>query len=183
MYNKRCTGVLFVQKSTEKPRWVKWVHEFAGIFHCFECLKLNGCFFTWENAPIAPRHEKCHCRLEAIDYLVVLANAATYSDFGKFVPYLFNTQGRHPHGKDKLFNEWGYTVDDARWLQAEIERQALEMYLAGDYTLGKLNREGQRVSIRITIPKRDGTGDATFITGWMVEPNGKLRLSTPYGGK
>ena len=30
---------------------------------------------------------------------------------------------------------WGYTVDDARWLQAEIEKQALEKYIAGEYTL------------------------------------------------
>ena len=183
MYYKQHTGTLLVRKSRETPHWVKWVHEIAGTFHCFECIKLDGCWFIWENAPVCPRHENCHCRLEAVDYLVVAANAETYSDFGKFDPYLFNTQGRHPHGKDKLFNEWGYTVDDARWLQAEIEKQALEKYLAGDYILGKLNREGQRISIRIAIPRRDGMGYASFVTGWMVDPNGKLRLSTPYGGK
>ena len=115
--------------------------------------------------------------------MAVAANAETYRDFGKLDLSFFNTQGRHPHGKDKLFNEWGYTVDDARWLQAEIEKQALEKYLAGDYVLGKLNREGQRISIRIVIPRREGMGYASFVTGWMVEPNGKLRLSTPYGGK
>ena len=77
----------------------------------------------------------------------------------------------------------GIYVEDARWLQAEIERQAREQYIAGDYTLGKLNWNGQRISIRVTIPRKDGTGDVSFITGWMVEPNGKLRLTTPYGGK
>ena len=74
-------------------------------------------------------------------------------------------------------------VLDAGWLQAEIERQAKERYIAGKYTLGKLNWNGQRISIRVIIPRRDGTGEVSFITGWMVEPGGKLRMTTPYGGK
>ena len=88
-----------------------------------------------------------------------------------------------PTNKEKLFIEWGYTVEDARWLQAEIERQAREKYISGEYALGRLNWNGQRISIRITIPRKDGSGEVSFITGWMVEPNGKLRLTTPYGGK
>jgi len=35
----------------------------------------------------------------------------------------------------------------------------------------------------VTILKKDGSGEASFITGWMVLPNGKLKLNTPYGGK
>ena len=31
--------------------------------------------------------------------------------------------------------------------------------------------------------KKDGSGTVTFTSGWMVEPNGKLKLNTPYGGK
>ena len=85
--------------------------------------------------------------------------------------------------KKSSFKEWGYTVEDARWLQAEIERQAKEGYIAGKYTLGKLNWNGQRISIRVIIPRRDGTGEVSFITGWMVEPGGKLRMTTPYGCK
>ena len=79
--------------------------------------------------------------------------------------------------------EWGYTAKDARWLQEEIERQARKKYVSGEYTLGKLNWNGQRISIRITIPRKDGSGDVSFITGWLVEPCGNLRLTTPYGGK
>ena len=78
---------------------------------------------------------------------------------------------------------WGYTVDDARWLQAEIEKQALEKYIAGDYTLGKLNKYGQRINIKVTIQRKGGTSEVSFTTGWMVKPNGKLKLNTPYGGK
>lgn len=99
------------------------------------------------------------------------------------LPYLFNTTGMYPHNKEKLFAQWGYTADDARWLQSEIERQALEKYLSGDYELGKLDWNGQRISIRVEIPRRDQAGIVSFATGWMVEANGKLRLNTPYGGK
>lgn len=106
-----------------------------------------------------------------------------HSDYGKFDPYLFNTDGFYTHGKEKLFKEWGYTVDDAAWLQTEIERQAQDKYISGDYTLGKLDKNGQRISIRITIPGKDAAGSLSFVTGWMAYPNGRLQLTTPYGGK
>ena len=64
----------------------------------------------------------------------MLNSALTYSDYGKFDPFLFDSDGRHPNGKRQLFEEWGYTVDDARWLQAGIERQAREKYISGDYS-------------------------------------------------
>ena len=117
------------------------------------------------------------------NHAVVLINASAYNDYRKFDPYLFNTTGLQTHNKEKLFKEWGYTVEDASWLQTEIERQAKERYIAGKYTLGKLNWNGQRISIRVIIPRRDGTGEVSFITGWMVEPSGKLRMTTPYGCK
>ena len=56
-------------------------------------------------------------------------------------------------------------------------------YLAGDYTLGKLNKDGQRISIRIEIPRKGNGKMVSFLSGWMVYSNGLLRLTTPYGGK
>lgn len=144
---------------------------------------LDGCFFRQGKTPPWPHHPFCHCTLDPIEYAVVLLVASTDSDYSKFDPYLFNTQGRHPHGKEKLFAQWGYTVEDAHWLQAEMEQQAREKYLAGDYQLGKLDDKGQRINIRIEIPKKDGSGTASFVSGWMAYPNGNLRLTTPYGGK
>ena len=91
--------------------------------------------------------------------------------------------GIHPHGKDKLFAEWGYSVDDARWLQAEMELQARGKYILGEYELGKLDKHGQRISILIEIPRRDQDGMVSFASGWMVKPDGELKLNTPYGGK
>jgi len=115
--------------------------------------------------------------------MTVLERVRAVSDYRKFDPYLFNTQGRHPHGKERLFNEWGYTVEDARWLQAEIEKQGKEKYVSGQYSLGILNRDGQRISIRIELPRKNGEGTASFLTGWKVYPDGEIKLTTPYGGK
>ena len=130
-----------------------------------------------------PITKKCHCTLEPIDFTIVQRKATATSSFSKFSPYLFNTNGLHSHGKDKLFAEWGYTSDDAKWLQEEMERQAREKYIAGNYRLGRLNIFGQRVNITIEIPNKNGLGTISFISGWMVEANGKLSLNTPYGGK
>ena len=110
-------------------------------------------------------------------------NATAKSDYSKFDPYLFNTMGIYRHGKEKMFEQWGYTVDDARWLQVEMERQAREKYILGEYELGKLNLFGQRINIVIEIPRRDQEGIVSFTSGWMVKPNGDLKLNTPYGGK
>ena len=82
-----------------------------------------------------------------------------------------------------MFISWGYSIDDSEWLRAEIERQGREKYIAGEYTLGKLNEQGQRISIRIEIPRKHKKDILSFITGWMVHPSGKIKLVTPYGGK
>ena len=183
MYYKRSIGAILVGKSEDFPDWVQWTHHSEGKTHCPECLMLDGCWFQEGKSPLCPHHPFCHCTLDPIDYSVVLINVSANSKYSKFDPYLFNTTGLHPHGKEKLFKEWGYTVDDARWLQSEIERQAREKYISGDYELGKLNFAGQRISIRIEIPRRNHNGTVSFISGWMVEPNGEIRLTTPYGGK
>lgn len=99
------------------------------------------------------------------------------------IPICFIGHGEYTHRKEVMFAQWGYTAADARWLQAEMERHAKVKYLAGEYTLGKLNKDGQRISIRIEIPRKNGTGMVSFVSGWMVCPNGRIRLTTPYGGK
>ena len=47
----------------------------------------------------------------------------------------------------------------------------------------KLDKYGQRISIRISIPRKDTGEMVSYITGWMVQQNGKIKLNTPYGGK
>ncbi len=163
--------------------WVRWVHRPPGKTHCETCLMLDGCLFVQGKVPRCPHHPNCHCILEPVDESEVLAYAETYSDYRKFDPYLFDPENFYKRGKGNAFESWGYSVSDSSWLQKELERQALEKYLSGEYTLGKLDKYGQRISIRVTIPRKSGDGNVSFITGWMVYPDGKLKLTTPYGGK
>lgn len=180
MYYKRSTGVIYVRKSTGSPSWVQWVHHSEGKTHCPECLKLDGCFFTEAEHPPCPHHPYCHCTLEAIDYAIVLANVTVDSKYSKFDAYLFNTEGKYNYNKAKLFWDWGYDVADIPWMKAEWERQAYEKYLAGDYKLHDLDKWGQRINIRIEIPRKDTGEIVSFMSEWMVCPNGELQLATPY---
>ncbi len=47
----------------------------------------------------------------------------------------------------------------------------------------KLNDKGQRLSIKIEIARKDTGDKVSFITGWMVYPNGHIQLTTPLGCK
>lgn len=164
-------------------RWVKWVHVSDGDSHCFTCLKLDNCWFDDNNRPTCPLHLNCHCYLENMSYMEILNKAESTSEYSKFDPYLFNTENKYSHGKENLFLEWGYSVNDAKWLQHEIERQGLKNYIIGKYILGKLDFNGQRISIRVSIPRKDDGKVVSFLTGWILYPNGKIKLTTPYGGK
>lgn len=175
-----------ISKETNTPvstQWVKWIHNFVGSTHCFRCVRLNDCWFNSSNMPEMPLHDRCHCYTESIPYNQVLAEAKSESDYSKFDPYLFNRDSKYTHGKEKLFEKWGYTIDDAKWLQEEVERQCREKYISGKYTLGVLNHNGQRISIRVSIPRKDTGESVSFITGWMLYPDGRIKLTTPYGGK
>lgn len=176
------SGVWGTEKPKE-PMWVEWIHRNLSENHCPECLMLNGCYFLKEKAPPYPHHPHCHCLLEQIGYDTVLKNAKAVSDYSKYDPYLFNVKEKFDHKKHLLFKEWGYGVEDSIWMKTEIEKQAFEKYVNGDYKLGILNKWGQRISIRVKIPRKDTGEFVSYITGWMVYPNGEIRLNTPYGGK
>lgn len=183
MYYKHSTGTILVRKSTDFPDWVQWTHHSEGKPHCEECLMLDGCFFTIDNHPPCPHHPYCHCTMEPIDYALVLRNATAHSDYSKFDPYLFDPNNFYKHGKNRAFESWGYSISDSLWLKNEIEKQALEKYLSGDYRLGKLDKNGQRINIRIELPRKRDSGTVSFVSGWIAYTNGKLKLTTPYGGK
>ena len=71
---------------------------------------------------------------------------------------------------------------DSQQLQSEFIRQAQEKYKNSDFVLGILDKHGQRINIEITLPRKDKIGTVNFISGWMVYPNGVIKLTTPYGG-
>lgn len=136
-----------------------------------------------EKTPKWPHHPFCHCLLKDISYNDVLTPSASDCPYSKFDPYLFDPENTYKHGKNKAFESWGYSIDDSQWMKEEMEKQGWEKYIAGEYTLGKLNENGQRINIRVEIPRKDKRETVSFITGWMVLKNGKIRLNTPYGGK
>ena len=174
--------------------WVKWIHdwttpaytnedrrrniEYAGVSrHCAKCLNINGCCFPKNNMPEYPLHPNCHCRLVPI----LNINFQAECNISKFKDYVF-----HPinnRGKKALFEGWGYGKIDSKWLQEEFCRQAKDKYANGEFVLGKFDDNGQRINIEITIPRKNGNGTVTFLSGWMVYPDGKIELATPYGDK
>ena len=168
---------------TTGTKWVEWSHKKKGKSHCDTCLKLDKCWFLEEKMPEIPQHFFCHCKTVPIDYLRVANDATANSDYSKFDPYLFNRDNTYRHNKQQMFESWGYTIEDSACLQRIIEEQGKEKYIIGEYTLGKLNEYGQRINVRVEIPRKDKEGMVSFITGWKVCPNGHIQLVTPYGGK
>ncbi len=163
--------------------WVQWIHRNLSDKHCPKCLKLDKRWFLRTKAPPWPHHPRCHCLLQPISYDIVLKNAIAKSAYSKFDPYLFDPEHFYNHGKAKLFEDWGYSIQDSDWLKEEFEKQGLEKYLSGEYKLSKLDENGQRIDIKIEILRKDTNEIVSFISGWMVLPNGHIQLATPYGGK
>lgn len=190
-YQKYWTAAVVLKKAAAgdgervKPKigdWVKWVHKMGPGTHCATCISLNNCWFLYEKAP-DHRHDFCHCYLDVIPYDEVVEKSVAKSDFSKFDPYFFNRDKMYTHDKQELLTAWGYKIEDAEWMWHEVEKQGHEKYIAGDYELGKLDKHGQRINIRIVIPRKKGSGMVSFISGWMVKPGGHIQLNTPYGGK
>ena len=165
------------------PEWYKQVHQNLSESHCQECLKLNGCWFEKENTPNWPHHQFCRCMLEYVPYHNILTKSSAVCPYSKFDPYLFDPNNFYKHGKSHMLESWGYSIKDSQYLADEIKKQGLRKYVKGDYKLGLLNNYGQRINIRVEIPNRNHGGTVSFLTGWMVHPNGEITLNTPYGGK
>ena len=151
-------AAIWGERPPKTPKWIRWVHQNLSENYCPECLKLHDCWFAKENTPKWPHHPFCHCLCEDISYNDVFTQSSSDCPYSEFDPYLFDTKGEYGHGKDKLFRSWGYSVEDFRWLKSEIEKQGLEKYIAGEYALGKLNDKGQRLSLRVEIPRKDKGG-------------------------
>lgn len=174
-------------------KWVQWVHPNLNpaqtalvvegdimlediVSHCARCIKLDGCCFVRNKCPPWPLHKNCHCQLLNISPPSIKAKCA----IEKFEQYVF-----HPinnKGKKGLFESWGYSIMDSQYLQQEFVHQAQLAYSAGEYILGVLDDHGQRINISITL--KTATGEyITFKSGWMVYPNGRIVLITPFGGR
>ena len=145
--------------------------------HCPICLNINGRCFIKEKCPQIPLHDNCHCYV--VDIPTIEAEAECVID--KFTRYVFVNS--LINDKKQLFESWGYNIIDSQELKDEFERQAFIAYSAGDYTLGKTSAYGQNINIRITLKRKNKSEAVTFLSAWLVYPNGKIVLTTPYGGK
>lgn len=172
----------FREEPYKEPTWISWKHILQGLTHCPACLKLDKCWFKEDKTPLNPQRDYCHCTTDPIPLSLVLSGATSECSIHKFRDFVFDPRYAYK-GKGDLFEKWGYSKEDSEFLRQELKRQALEQYTAGQYTLGKLNKDGQRLSIRIELWNRIKKEKVSFISGWMVEPNGKIRCTTPYEGK
>lgn len=73
-----------------------------------------------------------------------------------------------------------YDIIDSQYLKQEFIKQAKLAYSVEYYELGLLNDFGQRINIEITLKKKNMNEYATFVSGWIVYPDGKIVLATPY---
>ncbi len=175
--------------------WVKWYHSgipdeegearaaarkvAASSRHCKVCTVLSGDYFPSFNMPVYPQHRHCDCMLFSISKLTLQAKANCALE--KFTEYVFGEKYKD-NGKIKLFKQLGFTVEDSEYLKSELEKQAKQKYLRGDYVLGNLNEHGQRITIEIKLksPVKD---DIILKTGWMVRPLGYITCNTPLGDR
>ena len=143
--------------------------------HCGNCLALDGCYFIDSKRPENPLHQHCHCNLLNVSEYQVKSIGSAECPIEKFTKYIF-AEGSLSKGKKDLFENFGFSISDADYLKKLYETQALEKYISGDYELNVLDNFGQRINIKIVLNGNE------INTGWMVEPNGKIRNTTPFGG-
>ena len=82
-----------------------------------------------------------------------------------------------------MFESWGYSIINSEEIKKEIEKQAKLAYSVDDDELDRLDDYGQRINIEIRLKRKDKERYVTFQSGWMVYPNGRIVLTTPYGDK
>ena len=173
--------------------WIKWHHDgvpdkegenresvrkdLALLRHCEPCTALSGCCFVMDKKPDYPQHPFCDCLLLPI--VISYGELIAYCDIRKFTEYIF--QFNNSHGKSYLFEEWGFNIGDSENLKEEFERQAKQKYANGDYNLHYADRNGQRITITITLQSQN-KNDIIIKTGWMVHPLGLIACVTPFTG-
>lgn len=163
------------------PNNIEWLREIlrnlmAVFGHCKKCTALDGCYLVKGNMPEQPLHEHYDCKSKNIAFSKVKSKAFAECDIRKFTEYVF-TNIEDSKGKIEIFKEMGYSKEDSSYLQQEFCKQALEQYLLGNYKLKTLDAKGQRLAIPTTLK------EITFYSGWMLCPEGKIRNTTPFGGR
>lgn len=115
------------------------------------------------------------CKKKSLNYSKVKTNANAECAIEKFTKYIF-TNNKDSKGKNKIFYDLGYSIEDSEYLKNEYCKQALEQYVLGNYKLKNLDRRGQRLAIPTNLK------GIIFYSGWMLCPERKIKNTTPFGG-
>lgn len=160
-----------------KPNWLREIMRNIMAFqsHCLNCTSLDGCYMQDINKPPMPLHNNCDCKKKKIDYEKVKLKAKSECAIEKFTKYVFKND-HDSKGKNRIFYDLGYSVNDAEFLKNEYCKQALSQYLLGNYVLKNLDSRGQRLAIPIVL------NGCKFYSGWMLYPEGRIKNTTPFGG-
>jgi len=64
------------------------------------------------------------------------------------------------------------------------QKQGLEKFKQGQFTLGKKDQYGQRIDLEIELPNLNHPlATPSYIkSGWMILPEGNIKLNTPFAG-
>ncbi len=141
--------------------------------HCLNCTVLDGCYFVDRNKPALPLHTNCDCKKLTVNSQLVKNVAKVTCPISKFSNYTFDAN----NSKNNYFNKLGYTINDAEYLKTEFEKQAKKQYLMGKYKLNKLDKYGQRLTIKISLNGVD------IKTGWIMFPEGYILNITTFSGR
>lgn len=159
----------------ENPDWLRSLFRvtFLALGHCMTCTALSGCLFLERKMPKLPYHAKCHCTKMPVSQSLVKTYLKANCAIEKFTNYIFSDNSK---GKKSLFESWGFNYYNSNELKNEYEKQAVTQYLNGNYILKSVDMIGQRIAIPINLNGK------MFYSGWIVEPGGILRNTTPFGG-
>ena len=158
-----------------KSEWFReLLRNIMALFgHCMNCASLDGCYLVARNMPKQSLHDNCDCRKKDITYSNVKNSAIAECDIRKFTVF---KNVKDSKGKNKIFYDLGFDINDSEYLQNEYCKQALKQYLLENYIRKNLDRRGLRLAISTTL------SGITFYSGWMLYPEGKIKNATPFGG-
>ncbi|MBQ9103523.1 MAG: hypothetical protein IJY57_00320 [Clostridia bacterium] len=141
---------------------------------CALCVALNDTVFKNNNKP-EYYHRNCKCQNTKYELTTVKLDFP----ISKITKYLFQDKS-----KKELMKNMGYDISDADFIYKIIADNAKDKFLKGDYLLGVLNCNGQKVNIILELyGKKDKKNKLyRFKTGWTAYPNGCLHNNTPFGG-
>lgn len=160
-----------------KPAWLREVlrNIMASFSHCLDCTSLDGCYLLDNKKPQQPLHVNCDCKTKDINFSKIKTKAISGCDIEKFTKYVFKDTAAS-RGKNKIFYNLGFSIEDSDYLKNEYCKQGLEQYLLGNYKLKNLDRRGQRLAIPIILR------GVEFYSGWLLCPEGEIKNTTPFGG-